>query len=253
MADYKKILDHPEVQGIIDKLMMGETPKDVSAYLKHKYNKPDENHLRLSASLLEQFVKNYCNTSDFMTKIVKDEKKGALDKQIAQSLMNNKTWKERLAELADDKIDLERKLAEQLAMMEQRQEQIFDKIQENPGSTKLDYVMTKYFELNMMIIEKIEKIVNKAPDQRIEHTVSVQMVEQYSSVLQEGIRRVIARLPAEQATEFMEMLSEEMASVKPPRDAVPVTMNAAKKEVARLEDKGAKLDAKFEEIGESDD
>lgn len=249
MADYKKILDHPEVQGITDKLLMGDTPKEVAAYLKHKYQKPGENHLRLSASLLDQFVKNYCNTSDFMNKIVKDEKAGALDKQIAQSLLNNKTWQDRIAELADDKIDLERKLAEQLAMMEQRQEQIFDKIQENPGSTKLDYVMTKYFELNMMIIEKIEKIVNKAPDQRIEHTVSVQMVEQYSSVLQDAIRRVIGRLPPEQAADFMEMLSQEMTSVKPPIDA-PVTMNAAKKDVASLESKANKLDEKFEEIGD---
>ena len=40
-------------------------------------------------------------------------------------------------------------------------EQIFDKIQENPGSTKLDYVMTKYFELSTMLLEKADKIINK--------------------------------------------------------------------------------------------
>lgn len=246
MADYKKILDHPEVQGIIDKLMMGEKPKEVSAYLKHKYSKPDENHLRLSASLLEQFVKNYCNTSDFMTKMVNDEKSGKLDKQIADSLLNNATWKERLAELADDKIDVEKKLIQQIHMMDVRAEQIFDKIQENPGSTKLDYVMTKYFELSTTLLEKADKIINKSPDQRIEHVHTVQMVEEQSAALQNAIRRVIARLDPDRANEFMELLGEELSNVSVPVET-QVTLPEAKKEVFKIEDKAASLDA---ELGE---
>jgi len=242
MADYKKILDHPEVQGIIDKLMMGETPKDVSSYLKHKYDKPDENHLRLSVSLLDKFLKNYCNTSDFMNKMVKDEKNGALDKQIADSLLNNKTWKERLANLTDEKIDIEKRLIQQIHIMDVRAEQIFDKIQENPGSTKLDYVMTKYFELSTMLLEKADKIINKAPDQRIEHVHTVQMVEQQSTVFQNAIRRVISRLEPERANEFMELLSEEMSDLKSPQLDAPVTVASSQKEVTKVEEKAAELD-----------
>lgn len=242
MADYKKILDHPEVQGIIDKLMMGETPKDVSSYLKHKYDKPDENHLRLSASLLDKFLKNYCNTSDFMNKMVKDEKNGALDKQIADSLLNNKTWKERLANLTDEKIDIEKRLIQQIHIMDVRAEQIFDKIQENPGSTKLDYVMTKYFELSTMLLEKADKIINKAPDQRIEHVHTVQMVEQQSAVFQNAIRRVIARLEPDRANEFMELLAEEMSELKSPQLEAPVTVASSQKEVTKVEEKALELD-----------
>ena len=248
MADFNKLLQHPECEKIINKLGSGDTPKEVCAYLKHKYSKPDENHLRLSASLLDEFLKSYGSTADFMEKIVRDERAGALDKEIAKSLLNNKSWKERLANVTDEKIDLERKLYEQLYMLEQRQEQIFDKIQENPGNAKLDYVMTKYFELNMVLVEKIEKIVNKAPDQRIEHTYTVQMVEQQAVALQEAIKAVIGRLEPEMASLFMDMLTEEMARLKSPNDIPVQTFDKTKKDVAKFEKKVEKLDEDFEKL-----
>lgn len=251
MADFKKILDHPEVQGIIDKLMMGDSPKDVSVYLKNKYDKPDENHLRLAASLLEQFVKNYCNTSDFLDKIVKDEKNGALDKTIAKSLINNQTWQDRLANLADDKIDIEKRLLQQLHLMDVRAEQIFDKIQENPGSTKLDYVLTKYFELSTMLLEKADRIINKTPDQRIEHIHSVQVVEQHSTILQEAIRRAIARLDPDLASDVMDMITQEFDALKPPNNN-PIPIDKAKKEVIKLEAKAELFDEEISNFVENE-
>ncbi len=249
-SEFNKLLQHPECEKIVNKLGSGDTPKEISAYLKHKYSKPDENHLRLSASLLEDFQKSYGSASDFMEKIIRDEKSGALDKDIAQSLLNNKTWKERLATVIDEKVNVEKKLIDQLHMMDQRQEQIFDKIQENPGNTKLDYMLTKYFELNMALIEKIDKIVNKSPDQRIEHTYTVQMVEQQSVALQEAIKKVIGRLEPEMASLFMEMLAQEMAKLKAPTDVPVQTFNAIKKDVAKFEERGAKLDEKFEKLSD---
>lgn len=248
MADFKKILEHPENQTVIDKLLMGGTPKEVCEYLGAKFSKPDEKHLRLSESLLKEFKKQYCDTGKFLDKIVKDEKSGALDKQITQSLLNTTSWKERVAELADDKIDLERKIIEQMSMLEQRQEQIYDKIQQNPENVKLDYVMTKYFELSAMLIERADKVINKAPDQRIEHTYTVKMVEEQSVILQEAIRRVISRLDPHLASTFMDMLSEEMSDLKSPNDVAPVTINAANKELSKIDAKVKVLDAKFEDV-----
>src|SRR5690606_17698339 len=102
---FNKLLEHPEHQKIIDKLLSGESTKEVSQYLKLKYDKPDENHLRLSTALLDEFKKKWMDAGDFIAKIVHDEKAGKLDKQIAQSLLNNNTWKERVATLADEEID----------------------------------------------------------------------------------------------------------------------------------------------------
>jgi hypothetical protein len=248
-VNFQKLLEHPDVQLIIDKLALGETPESVSSYLKSKYDGPTEGNLRLSTNLLKEFVKTYGNTSEFVDKLIIDAKNNNIDKQISQSLLNNKVWKERVAEIVDEKIDIEKKIIQQLTILEQRQEQIFDKIQENPGSTKLDYVMTKYFELNAMLLEKADKIINKTPDQRIEHTFTVQMVEQHSNVIQEAVRRVISRLPPDQASEFMQMLAEELSSLKTPIfSSTPPTNKAIEKDLSYLEGKIEAIDTEFKEL-----
>jgi len=247
-SEYGKLLQHPECERLVNKLGSGDTPKEVCAYLKHKYPGPDENHLRLSASMLEKFHKSFGSTSDFMEKVIRDEKAGSLDKDIAKSLLNNKGWKERLANVMDEKVDVEKKLVEQMTMMEVRQEQIFDKIQDNPGNTKLDFVLSKYFELNMMVIEKIDKVINKSPDQRIEHTYTVQMVEQQSVALQEAIKKVIGRLDPEIASLFMDMLGEEMSKLQSPSEVPAQSFNKTREDVAKLEAKADKLDEKIGEF-----
>lgn len=244
MADFKKIIEHPEHQSIIDKLLMGEKPSDIASYLKYKYDKPDENHLRLSASLLDQFLKTYLNASEFVDKLVKDSKSNSLDKQIPASLLNNSTWQERIANLADDKINIEKKLIQHMELLERRMEQIYDKIQENPGNTKLDYVLTKYFELSSIHMEKIDKIVNKSPDQRIEHTYSVQMISEHSNAIQEALRKVISRLPPEQSFEIMQMLNEELSSLKTSAPQV-LTPKMISKEVEIIDSKIEKLEKEF--------
>jgi hypothetical protein len=45
-----------------------------------------------------------------------------------------------------------------IKILEARAEQVFDKIQENPGSAKADYVLIKYFELMETMIDKVGSI-----------------------------------------------------------------------------------------------
>src|SRR5690606_34437381 len=107
--------------------------------------------------------------------------------------------------------------------------------------------------LNMMVIEKIDKIINKSPDQRIEHTYTVQMVEQQAVALQEAIKRVIGRLEPEMASLFMEMLAEEMSKLKSPTDVPVQSFEKTKKDIAKLEEKAANFDEKLEEIGDDNE
>jgi hypothetical protein len=211
MSDFKKITDHPEYEKIVERLMSGTSSKEISQDLKLKYDQPDESHLRLSSSLLDDFKKNYLHKYDEMIQLASQEK---LDKKIAKSLLNQSSYKERLDKYTEEKIDVNKKLNQLAHILEVRQEQIFDKIQENPGNTKLDYVLTKYFELNKGLLEAIDKIVNKAPDQRIEHVHSVKVIEEHSIVLQEAIRRVLTKMNPELVSIFMDELSKELKKAR---------------------------------------
>lgn len=209
-TNFQKLLNHIEKDKIISKLVSGETPKQVSEYLKIKYHQPEERSLNLSAAFLQEFVDRYLNQYNFLNKIISDEKNGKIDKAVAKSLLENKTWKDRIAQLADDEIDFKKRIVQVLTMVEARAEQIFDKIQENPRVTRDDYVLIKYFENLCQLIEKADKLVNDRPDQLIQHNVSVQMVEQHSVVFQEAIRAVLREMDPEISAKFMELLTEKL-------------------------------------------
>lgn len=252
MADIKKLLDHPEKQVIISKLASGESPKAVSQYLRNKYTKPDENHLRLPVPLLKEFIDTYGDHYGFVKRIIKDDQDGKLDKQISESLLNNKEWKERMAEVVDEEIDFRLKWRQLVHMLEARLEQVFDKVQENPGSTKSDYVMGKYFELWQVALEKADKMINDRPDVKIEHSYTIQMVEQQSVAFQEAIRRVLAKMDPALSNLFIEMLNEELRTLKP--DDAPVKRLASdKKQVDKMLDKASIIEAELDDDTEDEE
>jgi hypothetical protein len=215
-TDFKKLLEHPEKQSIISKLVGGESAKNISTYLKDTYPKPDQAHLRLPATMLQEFLDTYADHHGYVKKVLQNDVDSKLDKRIAESLLNNKEWKQRLEEARDKQIDFKERLSNLLVIIEARTEQLFDLIQSNPESTKTDYVFTKYLEILMQVIEKGDKLFNDKPDVRIEHTYTVQMVEQHTVVIQEVIRRVLERIGSpELAYKFMDMMREEMLKLTP--------------------------------------
>lgn len=246
MSKFQKLLDHPEKEKILGKLIGGETPKEVAQYLKLKYHSDDEKHLRLSAAMMDEFVSKYLNHTNFLTKVIQDDKMGQLDKKIADSLINNKTWRERLAEYADTEIDLKKQIKLSAQMIEARLEQLFDKTQENPGSTKLDHVITRYFELWTNALEKADKLINERPDKVIQHDVTITMLEQTSVVFQETIRELLMEMDPSLAARFMEMFHEKMNAVRN-NQPMPRALGERVQEINKLT---TSVDASLEETAD---
>jgi hypothetical protein len=244
MVDFTKILDHPEKTTIISKLVTGESPKVVSKYLKDKYPKPDEGHLRLPATLLQEFHDTYSDHHGAVKKIVSRHTQNKLDQKIADSLLDTRAWRERVIEGVNKEINYLEKLDSVLTILETRAEQIFDMIQSDPENTRTDYVFTKYMELLMLAIEKGDKIRNDRPDIRVEHTYTVQMVEQQSVAFQEAIRRVLERLGPEYSAIFMQLLTEEMKKMSAKNIDTTPTPKQLEKEKESLD----KLDEQVQEF-----
>lgn len=205
-----KILDHPEKDKIIGKLINGDDPKEVANYLKLKYPDDSQSNLRISANILSEFQDKYLKQYDSLTKILSDEKNDILNHKIAESLLNNKTWKERIAENEDVEIDLKKTILQTLCMIKARSEQVFDKIQENPDSTKADYVLINYFKILNESIDKADKLLNNRPDKLIQQNITIQMVEQHSAVFQEAIKDILSEFAPDLVPKFLDLLSERM-------------------------------------------
>lgn len=215
--DYSKLLAHPNKDEIISKLVNGIKPTDVSDWLKLKYpDAKEQNHLRLPLALLKDFIENNLDLYEAVKQDIKLAKNNKLDKQIAASLKNNTTYQERIVEAANSEIDIRKLINEAGIIIRTRIEQYFDRMQENPGNLKPDYGLMKWFDVLLNYVEKYDKIINKSPDQVIQHNVTVQVMDKYVSMMQNCIRDTLAEIDSDAAFLFMEKFNENLNKLNLP-------------------------------------
>lgn len=222
--DFSLITDHPDYEEIVSKIATGDDPKVIAQWLKIKYSNKDQKHLQLSQKLIQEFVDKHADLDAHLKRDVLAVKTGDVslsEYKIAESLMNNKTYMERLQQLADTKIDIKKMIAELVFMCRERMVQVFDRIQENPTNTKGDYVLLKYFETLFNATEKFDKIVNESPDQVIQVNVQNQITDQTVALFQEAIRETLTHIDAESALLFMEIFTEKLNALKLPKQTSP--------------------------------
>lgn len=235
--DFSTIVDHPDYTEIVSKIVSGVGPKDISQWLKIKYPNKDQKHLQLSIKSIQEFTDKHLDLEDQLRKdIATISNDGLSEKKISASLLNNKTYQERLVEIATTEVDLKRLITELVMTCKARMEQVFDKLQENPsGVGKGDYVLLKYFEVLFVAMEKFDKIVNNAPDQIIQHNVTIQAVEQQTAILQEAIRETLAHIDSEAAILFIEILTQKLNALQMPESEM-LTQQDRTKEVKLLQE-----------------
>lgn len=245
MVDFSVITDHPDYQEIISKVVIGVGSKDIINWLKVKYPDPDQKHLHLSQKMLQDFIDKHGDLEATLRRDVSLVKAGdAADGKLSLSLMNNKTYRERLEQLSEEKLDVKRIIQELIIAALARFEQVFDRMQENPTSTKNDYVLLKWFEQLISAIEKADKALNNAPDQVIQHNITIQAVEQHTAVLQEAVRETLMHMSPEMASLFVEIFTKKLASLKAPIEDRPVTLDTILVEAEVLKDQLDKIDIK---------
>jgi len=243
--NFDKLLSHPLVEEIIAKLVSGISPKDVAEYLKIKYQEKDEAHLKLSAALLKEFMDANLDLYQTLNNDMKAVKNGVLDtKKVSAALKNNKTYQERMLEAVDEEIDIKKMFKSVYVMLNARVEQYFDKMQESVTNLKPDYGLLKYFEMMLNYCEKFDKIVNKSPDQIIQHNVTVQVMDQYVSIMQDSIRQTLAEMDSDMANLFMERFNENLSKLQ-----LPESMQPSKPQTQEQRYHGVELlQSKLEEI-----
>lgn len=215
MASFTKILNHPDRDRIITKLSSGETPRDVADWLKEKYKINKAN--QILSSHLEEFRKQHLNAhgtilEDIQTKL-KDQQQEELDKKITNIVKKNKSYEEKLEEFIDDQVDWKKRLLSFLNIVETRFSQLYDKTQDNPDSYRPDYIMIQYMDRMLRIVEDIRK-VEGAPDQVIQHNVTVQAIDEQAAIFQQAIQKTIAELDLNTASILIDKLNNNIDSLK---------------------------------------
>lgn len=225
----KKILEHPDKDEIIAKLVIGQPIKDIYDWLVGKYTNVSEAKFVIAEKSLKSFQDNYL---DIYTLIQEDlvKTKSAIatstEEQLELSVKNLPAYKNVMLQTANEELDI-RKIVKNLCIaIETRLAQVFDEIQEDPRNinTKVDRLLIDYAEVLGNILEKYYKFTEVPAEGVIQHNVTLQVVDQHISVFHDVIKKVLSQMDFETSLYFMEVFHEEMSKLKAPdKDAPPNT------------------------------
>ncbi len=233
----KKILDHPDKDAIISRLVTGESAKEVSEWLKSRYINASETKFALSVDFIKTFQDKYLDVYVHIREDILATKSINIEVQLDTRIKTNKKYKERLAELAGQEIDIKKTIKMLVAAIEARAEQVFDHLQENDKDFKVDNVLIQYFNTLMTAVEKCNKIVNDSPDQVIQHNHIVQLENQQMAIFVETVKDIIRTFDYEKSLMFVEMYQERIGVLNPPEEFKPVAAEIRLAEVKLLNEK----------------
>jgi hypothetical protein len=217
-----KILNHLDRDEIISKIAADISADDIHEWLSAKYSLGAEKQYVLSVQALKSFRENYFDFYQTLKSDVAMVKSAAPSEQLDAIVKNSPAYMDALKGLVNHEVDLKLTISRLCVAIETRMGQIYDLIQEeysnDPRSinTKIDYVLIQYVNAISPLLEKANKIINEAPDQIIQHNVSVQHIDQTVGVFYEAIRETLSEMNLEFSMIFMESFSEKLKRIQDP-------------------------------------
>lgn len=225
----KKILEHPDKDEIIAKLVLDVSPKDINEWLASKYTNVSETKFVIAEKSIKIFKDNYLDIYSLIQEDMAKTKQAiatSTEEQLALSVQNNSTYRSKMMELASKEIDIRTMAARLCAAIETRLSQVFDEIQENPRdiNTKVDRLLIDYAEVFGNILEKYYKFTEAPSETFVQNNMTIQFMDQHVVVLQEAIRETLAEMDLESSMMFIERLQPKLARLKlPEKELLPNT------------------------------
>jgi hypothetical protein len=218
-----KILQHPDKDEIISKLVIGISAKDIHDWLKAKYTNVSEAKFVVAEKSIKSFQDNYLDIYNLIQEDIAKSKSAiatSTEEQLALSVQNNPTYRNKMLELAGKELDIRQIVTNLCVAIESRLAQVFDEIQEDPRNinTRVDRLLIDYAEVLGNILEKYYKFT-EAPvaTQTVQHNVNIQVIE-HISILHDVIKDVLSQMDLESSLYFMELFNERFSKLKPPTD-----------------------------------
>src|SRR5271157_2871541 len=127
----RKILDHPDKDEIIAKLVLDYPAKDIHDWLAGKYTNVSEAKFVIGEKSIKTFKENYLDVYSMIQEDMQKTKQAMTTSTVDQlelAVKNNPTYKSKMLELAGKEIDVRSMVAQLCVAVETRLAQVFDEI-----------------------------------------------------------------------------------------------------------------------------
>ncbi len=212
----KIILDHPDREEIISKLLMNISCNDIAEWLSAKYSDVNEQKFILSEKTLSKFQDEYL---DIYTQIKDDlEKTKSPDIQLRDEIVGTTAYHKALEKYIDDEIDIRSIVRKMVINAQERIAQMYDIVQEDPRNFKVDRTLLEWFSTLADILSKYDTILNPPnlnQDQvNIQNNINIQVLDSHMNIIYEIIRDILTKLDYDTSLIFIDMFNLRMQELK---------------------------------------
>lgn len=209
----KKILNHPDKDEIVKKLVEGESVRSIEEWLKKKHS---DSKKHVTYITLHKFRKDYLNIQgEYLSDIQEIRKaKDSADKEEERQeiIKNSSPYREKLEEIVDAEIDVTRRLLEMEALINSRLEYYFNVLQSG-GTLREDKIFMEYINILRGVMSDWKKFIEGHTDNKVEHNVNVNVMMQQVTIIKNVVSDVLLEMDSEKIPVFIDKLNQKMGLV----------------------------------------
>lgn len=217
MAPPNKIINHPDKELLIQRLTAGDSVRSVEAWIADRYPTRAQAHLRLSSSTIQQFRKEFLNISGEVLADISDAssltKQAMKHEMIVDDVRATGAYKEAITAIATERLDVQRELIEIFHILKSRLEVMFDRVNAQGFSDKMERSLRDLTGQMLDALEKYKKFV-EGYTEKTEHSININVMQGQVGIIREAVREVVAELDPDLAVKFMGKLNEKMRALQ---------------------------------------
>ena len=188
----KKVLNHPDKEDIIKKLLEGDSVKSVDSWIKEKY--PRKKRLHISYMTLQKFRTNHLNLRGEVLDDIKNRRSevtsAEAEAEAKMIVKNSSAYMQKIDEIASTELDVAKRLLEMDALVNSRIEFYFNVLQ-NGGSIREDKVFIDYINTMKSLMQDWKKYIEGFADQKIEHNININVINEQARILRESVMQTL--------------------------------------------------------------
>lgn len=203
----KKVLNHPDKEELIRRLLEGDSVKEVEGWLKEKY--PRRKRLHVSYMTLQKFRAEHLNLKGDVLDDIKNRRheidKESIDAETKMVIHNSSAYQQKIDQIASNKLDVSKRLLEMDSLINSRLEFYYNLL-ENGGTLKEDKIFIEYINTMKGLMQDWKKYVEGVADKRVEHNININVVNEQARILKETVIEVLSEISPDLITIFVERL-----------------------------------------------
>jgi hypothetical protein len=210
----KKVLNHPDKDEIVKRLVEGQSVKKVEDFLSKKY--PKKKRLHVSYMTLQKFRKEHLNIKGEVLEDIKNKRTEIISQEkkedAKEQLLKTSAYRDKIQEIAETEIDVTRRLLEMEKLIASRMEYYFNLLSVG-GSIKDDRVFLDYINTMRSLLQDWKKYIEGFKDVRVENNINVTIVNQQISIIKEVVCEVLGELEPQNVPVFIEKVDSKLNSI----------------------------------------